>query len=153
MNVVNTICLSGLVELSQNIPENGAPVCPGQVLQYTCSSNTSPLSWIVGSNAAGGFSSRVTVNSSIIIGEFLAVLTANDGSFLSSTLTNTMITLGYNGQQVQCAAGSSLRHINIAVAGNQARKVTFNVNKVASYTCILKCGKYTLYHLYLKNEF
>lgn len=119
MNVVSTICLSFLVELSQTIPEDGSPVCPGQVLQLTCSVSSNSLLWIVGSNGDSLFLGRYsTVNKSTNVGEFVAVVTANDGSFLSSTLTHTMITLGYNGVKVKCEVGSSNEVINIILQGN-----------------------------------
>ena len=117
VNVINTASLFVLVELSQIIPENGAHVCPGQVLQYTCSANASSLYWEINSEQ-DGFDSNDPVNSSFNLGEFVAVLTANEGSLLSSTLTNTMIALSKNGQQIQCAGGISSGHISIVIAGN-----------------------------------
>ena len=133
MNVVSP-SLFGLVELSQTIPENCAPVCPGQVLQYTCSANASSLYWEINSEQAG-FDSNDPVNSSFNLGVFVAVLTANDGSLLSSTLTNTMIALSKHGQQVQCAGGSSSSHISIVIAGN-ACTVRFHGNEVTRYLCM-----------------
>ena len=133
MNVLSTVCLFCLVELSQTIPEDGSPVCLGQVLQYTCSSTESSLFWQLGGGLPVEFSSHATVNLSLNIGEFVAVLTASNGSFLSSTLTNAMITLGYNGQQVSCYGGISVEvlYIDIVKTGNHACTVIFNVNKVA----------------------
>ena len=118
MNVVTTMSPFVLVELSQTIPEDGALVCPGQVLQYTCSSNESLLIWDINSSIQNFFDSTNSVNSSFNLGEFVAKLTAKDGSFLSSTLTNTMIALSKNGQQIQCFGIMSVDHINITIAGN-----------------------------------
>ena len=106
-----------IVELSQSIPENGVPVCLGQVLQYTCSTSPGSLAWLVGLDIHL-FTSTSTVNLSVNVGEFVAVLTANNGTFLSSTLTNTMISLDYNGLIVECAGGASVQSIEIVVAGN-----------------------------------
>ena len=113
------IFLDSDVKIKQTIPEDNSPVCPGQVLQYTCLSNESSVGWIVDSEGDDHviFQTSDPVNTSMDILSFEAVLTQVNESFLATTLTNPMITLDIDDVLIQCIGGGSAPSLYIAVAG------------------------------------
>ena len=108
-----------LVELRQTIPESGSVVCPGTRLQYTCSATIPPVGLYIGPSETQ-FLFPVgadAVNTSHTIGNFVAVLTLQNGTLSSFTATNEMVTYSYNGQEFGCVGGSSSKTENITLAG------------------------------------
>ena len=109
--------LSHSVELSQTIPENRT-ACPGETLQYTCTSPQRPIAWsIAGSNTFVFGDQDDDVNSNGTIGDFFLLLTVQNANISVSTATNDMVTSSYNGQQVECFGDNLASSVPIAVAG------------------------------------
>ena len=108
-----------LVKLRQTIPESGSVVCPGARLQYTCSTTSPPIGWYVGSSLNQQLfpEGADAVNTSYTIGNFVAVLTLQNGTFSSFTATNEMVAYSYNGQRFACVGGNGLGIATIDLAG------------------------------------
>ena len=104
------------VVIEQTIPENDTPVCPGQVLKYTCFSNESSIGWLIGT-VSHVYDDMDAVNSSMMIKSFETVLTVNGESFFFSTATNPKVTLVDNNKIIECLGGSETDSRTIAVAG------------------------------------
>ena len=118
MYLLCLLLFSGNIIFDQAIPENNSLVCPGNVLQYTCTTiMKGSLGWLVGSEHYT-FSNDTDLNMVYVVGPFNAILTAVDGKKLSSTLTDTMITSADNGLQIQClGGGSTSQDVKVSVAG------------------------------------
>ena len=114
--VVFPSCFSGDIVVEQTIPGNNSLVCPGNVLQYTCSSGEGSLGWLVGSDQILYLDNSL-LDDVFDVGGFDAILTSVEGQNFGSTLTNPMITLADNETKIQCVGGSSSVPIDVAVAG------------------------------------
>ena len=111
-------------------------VCPGNVLQYTCSSGEGSLGWLVGSDQLI-YSDNSLLDEVVDVGVFEAMLTSVDGQNFVSTLTNPMVTLGDNGTSFQCVGGSSSVVLTVGVAG---LCTILYLNVFAQYcTCTCMC--------------
>ena len=98
------------------MPESGT-VCPGKMLQYTCTSTLNEQYWTIGSSDPFIITESSVVNSSGTIDDFFLILTGKDPSCSTCTATNDIATSKYDGQQIACYSGKSLSTVQIAVAG------------------------------------
>ena len=111
------MCILYAAEFYQSIPAENRTVCSGEKLQYTCSVEATHIIW--GVTCPGCihvlFGASDPVNEPKPVGNFIAVLTENNGTFYSSTLTSYMVPFSYNGLTVTCFKGdvSMDRTINI----------------------------------------
>ena len=103
------------VELLQTIPEN-RPACPGEELQYTCTSPQHPI-WKIAGIGQFPFGQDDDVNSNGTLDGFFLLLTVQNANISVSTATNDMITSSYDGRQVTCFGGDDASSDIIDVAG------------------------------------
>ena len=109
--------LSHSVEVCQTIPENRT-ACPGETLQYTCTSPQRPIGWSIASSNTFVFGSQdKDVNSNGTIGDFFLLLTVQNANSSVSTATNDMVTSSDDGHDVECFGGNLASSITIAIAG------------------------------------
>ena len=117
MYLLCLLLFSDNIIFEQTIPENNSTVCPGNVLQYTCTTiMEGNLGWFVGFDDYF-FTNGDDLNMVHRFGPFNAILTAVDGENLTSTLTNTMIMSDDDELKIQCATGGSISVLKVAVAG------------------------------------
>ena len=105
-----------IVGLQQTIPKSGT-VCPGAVLQYTCTSSLGEQYWTIGTSHPFIITESSVVNSSGTIDDFFLILAQKDADCSTCTATNDIATSKYDGQQVACYSGTSFSNVTIAVAG------------------------------------
>ena len=107
--------------MRQTVPENGV-ACPGEKIQYLCTSSLGQLSWQIDGSFPVTFREDMEVNSSGTIEDFSLVLTekivTENGTTIFSTATNDMVTSKYNSQQVVCYLGVWASFLYIEVAGS-----------------------------------
>ena len=105
--------------LFQTKPKNRT-VCPGETLQYTCTSPLIQQYWTIGTSYPFIITESSMVNSSGTIGDFFLILAQKDASCSTCTATNDLVTSIYDGVQIACYSGNMLSTIKIAVADKPA---------------------------------
>ena len=115
-----------LVDFHRTIPADGI-ACPGEKLQYMCTSSKSQLSWTVGNSQPVTIGGNMVVNSSKNIDHFSLLLSAKNATNISSTATIDMVTSTYDGEQIACYSGTEIDSDDIDIAGTVVTTLNSNV--------------------------
>ena len=108
------------IYLEQTIPADGALVCPGELLSYTCNATGPGIAWQVGGSDLSVFNSANQINTKMqdeLFTYFLIdVFPGNQSTFLSNA-TIQSVTSSENGVSFSCSDGSTFEFKTIMVAG------------------------------------
>ena len=97
------------------IAEINSTFCPGQMVVFTCSSDDGTIGWRI-KYIYEHFDKEDNVNDIKMVLDFVAKLTARNGSSCTSTLTHPMISSAHDGLVIWCIR-ETFASITIDVAG------------------------------------